>query len=99
MSKLISKIPVLINGAITAARPKANLAMRYAAVELTPPSPTEIPEIGRRIGNIIRSAKTGKWRQLSVKEAWLNTIVSVEVLMWFFIGECIGKGSLVGYQV
>jgi len=34
-----------------------------------------------------------------VKEAAINTVVGLEVFCWFFIGECIGKGSLVGYQV
>lgn len=33
------------------------------------------------------------------QDAWRNTLVTVEVLCWFFIGECIGKGTLVGYQV
>jgi F-type H+-transporting ATPase subunit g len=33
------------------------------------------------------------------QEATLNTLVFTEVLCWFFIGECIGKGSIVGYQV
>ena len=34
-----------------------------------------------------------------VNQAVLNTVVGVEVFCWFFIGECIGKGSLSGYQV
>ena len=37
--------------------------------------------------------------QATVKEATVNTIVVAEIACWFFIGECIGKGSLVGYQV
>ena len=36
---------------------------------------------------------------LELQEAWLNTLVAVEVGCWFFIGECIGKGSLVAYKV
>jgi hypothetical protein len=34
-----------------------------------------------------------------VKEATINTIVGLEIFCWFFIGECIGKGSVIGYQV
>lgn len=34
-----------------------------------------------------------------LQEATLNTLVFTEVICWFFIGECIGKGSIVGYQV
>ena len=36
---------------------------------------------------------------LQVNQAVLNTVVGAEIFCWFFIGECIGKGSLVGYQV
>ena len=34
-----------------------------------------------------------------LQQAWLNTLVAAEVGCWFFIGECIGKGSLVAYKV
>ena len=27
----------------------------------------------------------------------INAVVGVEVACWFFIGECIGKGSLVSF--
>ena len=37
--------------------------------------------------------------QASMKEVAVNTIVVTEIACWFFIGECIGKGSLVGYNV
>jgi len=33
------------------------------------------------------------------QEAWLNSLVTAEVVFWFFIGECIGKRSIVGYHV
>ncbi len=36
---------------------------------------------------------------LSHQEAAINMIVATEVLCWFFVGECIGKRSLVGYKV
>ena len=38
-------------------------------------------------------------RDWTVKEATINTVIGLEVLCWFFIGECIGKGSIIGYQV
>lgn len=50
-------------------------------------------------GNLIRGARTGAWRKLTVKEAWLNTLVTVEVLCWFFVGEVIGKRHVRGYDV
>merc|ERR1711994_406189 len=41
----------------------------------------------------------GKWKTVSVKEATVNACVAAEVMCWFFIGEIIGKGTIVGYQV
>ena len=34
-----------------------------------------------------------------LQEGFLNACVAVEVSMWFFIGECIGKRGLIGYDV
>ncbi|KAJ6649879.1 ATP synthase subunit g, mitochondrial [Pseudolycoriella hygida] len=80
-------------------RPKFQTFMKYAAVELTPPSPGDIPAIRAGIGKIINGAKTGAWKNVTVKEATLNTLVTLEVFFWFYIGECIGKRHLVGYDV
>lgn len=71
----------------------------YGKVELVPPKPTDIPAIKSGIQNLISAAKTGKYRELTVREAWLNTLVAVEVWCWFYIGECIGKRHIVGYKV
>ena len=34
-----------------------------------------------------------------LQEAAINTLVGVEIAMWFFVGEVIGKRTLLGYQV
>lgn len=34
-----------------------------------------------------------------LQDALRNGLVATEVLMWFYIGECIGKGGIVGYDV
>lgn len=81
------------------AQPRFNTFLRYAAVELTPPTPGDIPAIRKSIGNIMRGVKTGAWKNLTVKEAWLNTLITAEVVFWFYVGECIGKRHLVGYKV
>lgn len=73
--------------------------LKYAKVELVPPSPADIPQIRAGIGKIISGARTGAWKQTPVREAWLNTLVTVEVICWFFVGECIGKRHIVGYKV
>lgn len=84
---------------ISQAKPKFAVFMKYAVVELTPPSPTELPAIKNGIVKLMSGAKTGAWKNLTVREAWLNTLVAAEICFWFYAGECIGKRHLVGYKV
>ncbi|KAG8035778.1 hypothetical protein G9C98_001434 [Cotesia typhae] len=99
MSKLV---PAVINGAkkvYVVAKPEAVRFMRYAKVELSPPTLGDLPAIRQGFGKLLHSAKTGGYKNLTVSEAWLNTLVFIEVWCWFFIGEVIGKRHLVGYKV
>ncbi|KAF7273850.1 hypothetical protein GWI33_013463 [Rhynchophorus ferrugineus] len=89
MAQLVSKVPVLANRALTATKPKLELFLKYAKVELTPPTPADIPQIRAGIGKLISGAKNGNWKNTTVKDAWINTLVSVEVLCWFYVGEVI----------
>ena len=34
-----------------------------------------------------------------MQEAWVNTLVCAEIAFWFFVGEQIGRRSIVGYNV
>ena len=34
-----------------------------------------------------------------LQEATVNALVTIEVACWFFVGEIIGKGTLIGYQI
>ncbi|XP_058801285.1 ATP synthase subunit g, mitochondrial [Phymastichus coffea] len=99
MSKLVGSMLGLVQNGIKAATPQARIIQRYAMVELVPPTPKDIPAIRNGINKLIHSAKSGAYKNLTVKEAWLNTLVAIEVWCWFFIGECIGKRHLVGYSV
>ncbi|XP_053609687.1 ATP synthase subunit g, mitochondrial [Plodia interpunctella] len=94
-----AKVPSLLNSALAQARPKFNIFLKYARVELAPPKASEIPQIKAGIAKLLNGAKTGSWKQLTVKQATLNTLVGAEVLFWFYVGECIGKRHLVGYDV
>lgn len=49
--------------------------------------------------NLIHATKTAKWKNFTVREAGLNTLVAIEIWCWFFVGECIGKLHIVGYKV
>nr|CAH7720290.1 unnamed protein product [Callosobruchus chinensis] len=99
MSNLVAKAPVLAGKLLAEAKPKFATFMKYAKVELSPPTPADIPQIRAGIGRLISSAKNGSWKNLTVREAWLNTLVGIEVWCWFYVGECIGKRHIVGYDV
>lgn len=90
---------MVISDLIAQAQPKFQVFLKYAKVELVPPTPGEIPQIRDGIGKLMRGAKNGAWKQLTVREAWLNTLVAAEVFCWFYVGECIGKRHFVGYDV
>lgn len=79
-----------------ATKEAARKVLRTAMIELRPPTPAEIP---RAIGDAIKLVTKGNWREVTVRDAWRNTLVTTEVLCWFFVGEVIGKGTLIGYQV
>ncbi|XP_075224903.1 ATP synthase F(0) complex subunit g, mitochondrial-like [Lycorma delicatula] len=85
-------------GLIKAAKPRWELFLKYAKVELTPPKPNEFGQVREGFSNLIGGFQTGRWKQLTVKEAWLNTLVATEVVMWFFLGEVIGKRHIAGYK-
>merc|ERR1712223_45043 len=73
--------------------------VKYGKSELTPPTPGEIPQAIGQALKLVESGTTFQFRHLTVKEGFLNACVAVEVSMWFFIGECIGKRGLIGYNV
>uniref|UniRef100_A0A8D1RND1 ATP synthase subunit n=2 Tax=Sus scrofa TaxID=9823 RepID=A0A8D1RND1_PIG len=70
----------------------------YAKVQLVPPTPAEIPTAIQSL-NKSQYAQTGSFKQLTVKEALLNGLLTTEVLMWFSAGEITGKNGIVGYDV
>ena len=96
MQAALSKVPKL---AAEFAKPRWATFLKYGKKELIPPTPAEIPQAIVQASRLVQSAVTFKWARLTVREAYVNVLVTVEVACWFFIGECIGKGSLVAYKV
>merc|ERR1711997_35517 len=95
----MSKVATLVAASRAYAAPRFATLIKYGKTELTPPTPGEIPQAIGQALKLVKSGTTFQFRHLTVKEALVNTCVTVEVAMWFFIGECIGKGGLVGYGV
>ncbi|NXW07528.1 ATP5L synthase, partial [Fregetta grallaria] len=85
--------------AVAFSKPRLATFWYYAKVELAPPTPAEIPRAIDSMKALVRGFQTGRLAQLTVKEALRNGLVATEVLMWFYIGEIIGKGGLIGYNV
>jgi len=96
---MASKVPQLIRDTQQAAIPRLKTFWKYAKVEMRPPAPREFGQVVQGFTNLLNAAKTQKFRTVTVKEATVNTLVTAEVLFWFYIGECIGKRSLIGYQI
>ncbi|XP_072469182.1 ATP synthase subunit g, mitochondrial isoform X2 [Notamacropus eugenii] len=65
----IEKAPVLLNAAATYSKPRLVTFWQYAKVELVPPSPTEIPRAIESLKKIISSARTGSFKNLTVKNS------------------------------
>ncbi|XP_069750872.1 ATP synthase subunit g, mitochondrial [Narcine bancroftii] len=99
VQRVVTGAPMLASAAVKYSRPRLATFWKYARVELTPPTPGEIPVAIESFKGLLASFKAGSYKQLTVKDAMRNTLVATEVLMWFYIGEVIGRGSLIGYNV
>ncbi|EDW13033.1 ATP synthase subunit g, mitochondrial [Drosophila mojavensis] len=97
MAGLVAKTKALITTAKAQARPMFDEFMRYAKVELAPPTPADFKEL-RGAAEKAKKAKGGLGKK-TVSEVWLGALVSFEVISWFFMGEVIGRRHFVGYKV
>jgi len=54
-----------------------------------------------RFNIYIPSYTTSKnnFNYIVLQDATINSLVAIEVLMWFYVGEVIGKRQLIGYNI
>merc|ERR1719402_599514 len=95
MSKLEKFAMTLAQVAI----PRLRIFGRYARVELAPPKVTEVSQAIATVNKSIANYKSGGYKNLTVKDAFLNTLIGVEICFWFVLGEVIGRGTHGGYNV
>ncbi|RMX48654.1 hypothetical protein pdam_00008021 [Pocillopora damicornis] len=80
------------------AQPPVMTFLNNAKVEMLPPKPSDWPAIRKSFLGLKESAMKGKFLDVTVKEAAANTLVAVEIAFWFYVGEVIGRRSLIGYD-
>ena len=86
-------------GLAKTAQPHLNTFWGHARVELSPPGLSQWPEVRQGLTKLYNSALSGRFLDISLTEATRNTLVAVEVACWFYVGEMIGRRSIVGYKV
>ena len=67
------------------AKPRFATFVKYGKIELTPPSPTEIPTAIAQATGIVKSAMTFKWTQLTVKVINLNKLRILPLHRYVFL--------------
>merc|ERR1712004_515354 len=65
------------------ARPRFATFLKYGKTELAPPTPGELIQGVGQAAKLVSSAATMQFRHLTVKEAWLNTLVASKLLAGF----------------
>jgi len=97
LTNLLNKVPALVNRHIT---PTITKSWQYAKVELRPPTPVEVVESVPLAKKGFQNALMDHtWLEQPVKKVFQNVLVATEVTLWFFVGEVIGRKSLIGYNV
>ncbi|KAK3609622.1 hypothetical protein CHS0354_038625 [Potamilus streckersoni] len=99
VEKLVTKSVSLAQKTLAFSKPRLQTFWKYAKVEMRPPSPDEFDAVKAGAIKVIKTGVSGEWKNISTKDATRNVIVSLEVMLWFYIGEIIGKGSLIGYAI
>lgn len=66
---------------------------------MAPPKMSDWPAIKKSFMGLKDASLAGKFVDVTVKQACVNTLVAAEIAFWFYVGEIIGRRSLIGYNV
>jgi len=80
-------------------KPRLNVFKTYFWAELAPPSPSEFLGAFRAAGDLPMSIIKGRFLLNTTSQAATNLLIGAEIAGCFFIGEVIGRRSLIGYNV
>merc|ERR1712061_398849 len=78
--------------------PVAARHWRFAKVELAPPNGKQLAEFVPMATKKFEELVSLGFLKWTVRDTAINTLIAAEILVWFCLGEIIGKGSLRGYQ-
>merc|ERR1712019_36772 len=80
-------------------RPKVQNFAKNASVEMVPPSPAEfMGELNVLKNDILSGKSAARLSNLTVNEVAAKGLVLAEVAFWFYLGEMIGRKSIIGYN-
>ncbi|XP_032514211.2 ATP synthase subunit g, mitochondrial-like [Danaus plexippus] len=78
---------------------KMRTAKGFYRLEMSVPKVEEMKRIQEDLALVKDFIKNECYKQITVKQAWLLFLVGLEIGLWFFLGETIGKFHIVGYKV
>jgi len=80
-------------------KPKAQNFAKNASVEMAPPAPAEfMGELNILKNDILAGRSAARASNMTVNEIAAKGLVVAEVAFWFYIGEIIGRRSIIGYN-
>ena len=70
-----------------------------AKYELGPPRLRDIPEARQKSLEGFKRLIGFEWSRQPLRVVLSNVFVGLDVLFWFYAGEILGKGSVIGYRI